>query len=201
MDERAIAQELTRIAKSLVSVLDDMEKEILDYLYGHRTTTPYELHQQFKLDINDAVTIYDLMPTGFGPGGRGERWMLDQIRKILLRGGHGKSSLDGMPNVVARKTVNDLISRHTKGIFSDQSWEAVNKVWKILNAAAIDWHSVGSEYQKNDRGVPIRKEWKFEVEFLNNNGKQTTLYGTLIASGAGSVDSPLEKYDIIAYVS
>jgi hypothetical protein len=86
-------------------------------------------------------------------------------------------------------------------MFSDQSWEAVNKVWKILSAAAIDWHSVGSEYQKNDQGISIRKEWKFEIGFLNNNGRQTTLYGTVIASGAGSVADPLERYDIIAYVS
>jgi hypothetical protein len=97
--------------------------------------------------------------------------------------------------------VNDLIAKYSKGFFSDQSWEPVQRIFDVLKSAAIEWHLVGTDYRKNDRGTPASKEWKFEIEFSNNNGRLTTLYGTIIASGAGSVEDPLEKYDIIAYVS
>jgi hypothetical protein len=44
--------------------------------------------------------------------------------------------------------------------------------------------------------VPVRKIWKFEVKFVNNRDKDDVLYGRITAAGAGSVEDPLERYDV-----
>jgi hypothetical protein len=59
----------------------------------------------------------------------------------------------------------------------------------------------GAEYQKDESGMPVRKQWKFEVDFWNEKGRMVKIYGVMIASGMGRMEDPLEKYDIIAYVS
>jgi hypothetical protein len=98
--------------------------------------------------------------------------------------------------------VNRILSEHTKGFFHDQSWEGVSRVWKALDDNGIDWTMTGNEYQKDSpSGMPTRKQWKFEVNFVNNKDRPVTLYGVLIASGAGSVDDVLSKYDLVSYVS
>ena len=107
--------------------------------------------------------------------------------------------LNGKSNQQARRIVNKIIP-NTPGFFSDQSWEAVNRIWQAFEEANLDWAIVDSQYYKDERGVPIGKNWKVEIYFDNNKGKRTVLYGIVQASGAGSVDDPLSKYDITAYV-
>jgi hypothetical protein len=109
--------------------------------------------------------------------------------------------LEGATNRQARSLVNKLLDKVAKGIFRDEYWRGVKQVWNVLDKAGIDWHITRSEYHKNREGVPESKEWKFEVEFVNDRGRPTTLYGVVLASGTGSVEDPLEKYDVIAYVS
>ena len=112
------------------------------------------------------------------------------------------NTLNGISNQAAKRYVNRILSEHTKGFFHDQSWEGVHRVWKALDDNGIDWTMTGNEYQKDSpSGMPIRKQWKFEVSFVNNNDRPVTLYGVLIASGAGSVDDVLSKYDLVSYVS
>ena len=57
------------------------------------------------------------------------------------------------------------------------------------------------EYSKNESGIPSSKTWRFEIDFMNDKGRPTKLFGIIVASGAGSVKDPLDKYDITAYVS
>jgi hypothetical protein len=42
---------------------------------------------------------------------------------------------------------------------------------------------------------------EIQINFINNKNKPTTLYGRIQASGAGTIEDPLSKYDITAYVS
>jgi len=49
--------------------------------------------------------------------------------------------------------------------------------------------------------VPMRKIWQFEIPFTSERGRKGTLYGRVVAAGAGSVEEPLDKYDVTAYVS
>jgi hypothetical protein len=45
--------------------------------------------------------------------------------------------------------------------------------------------------------MPVRKVWYFEIIWEGPKGKQLKLGGNLTAAGAGSVEDPLEKYDIV----
>jgi len=144
------------------------------------------------------------MPTAFGPGGRGENWFIRSVNKILASDRTAAATvntLNGISNQAAKRYVNRILSDHTKGFFHDQSWEGVHKVWKALDDNGISWTMTGSEYQKDSpSGMPTRKQWKFEVSFVNDKNRPTTLYGVVVASGAGRVEDPLEKYDLTAYV-
>jgi len=127
--------------------------------------------------------------------------------------------LDGLRNDVARRKVHELLSGVADGIYSDDNWEGVRKVWDRLTEYGISWTLISSEYgmspsfqqtftrpwQRKDGGSLRRindfKQWKFEIKFTNNNQRETTLYGTIVASGAGSVEDPLDKYDVTVNVS
>jgi len=110
--------------------------------------------------------------------------------------------LDGMKKVKAARTVNDLMGIYTKGFFSDEDWSPINKIWAAFREANIDWSLTSNGYfDDKDSGKSAGKRWAFEVNFVNQNGKADKLYGNIIASWAGSVKNPSERYDLIAYVS
>jgi len=108
--------------------------------------------------------------------------------------------LDGKSNQSARNLVSKLVYSLSTGIFSDESWEGVRRIWDALDDNNINWDITDNRYLHDERGNPTAKEWKFEINFTNNKGRPTTLYGTLTAHGAGSVQSPLDKYDISVMV-
>lgn len=110
--------------------------------------------------------------------------------------------LDGKSNQQAKRIVNNNIIPHDliKGFFSDQSWEGVNQIWTAFEQAGLDWNGAGSNYYPAGDNPMGGKIWKFEIHFTNNKGKPTTLYGTVTAAGAGTVEDPLSRYDITAYV-
>ena len=70
-----------------------------------------------------------------------------------------------------------------------------------MDAAVINWVMTDNKYRHDERGRPSAKEWKFEVYFHDKNQRFKTLYGIVIAAGAGSVEDPLDRYDLVAYVS
>lgn len=113
-----------------------------------------------------------------------------------------EKTLDGMSKRQAAKKVNTILSAASKGLFRDQSWEAVNKVWKELDRAGIDYNITHTEYMNDpNTRMPNAKMWKFEVPFQNEKFRPAILFGVLTAHGAGSVEDPLDRYDITAYVS
>ena len=112
-----------------------------------------------------------------------------------------ENALDGMTNEQARRNVNQVLQHYTTGLFKDQSWEAVDRIWKALTAGQLNWTMEKSSYHHNEAGLPVGKTWQFKVEFVNKKGRPTVLYGVVTASGAGSVEDPLDKYDLTAYVS
>ena len=104
--------------------------------------------------------------------------------------------LNGRSNQSAKNYIYKLIHDLTKGIYSDQSWEAVNAIWKRLDDNNIENYLTDTQYYKDEQGLPSSKVWRFEIPFVNNKGKPTILHGILTAHGAGSVKYPLDKYDI-----
>lgn len=111
------------------------------------------------------------------------------------------SSLDGMKKDKARKRVNNLFSEYTRGFFSDDYWRQVHKIFKVLDENDISYTLIKSFYDHDENGTPNSKTWVFEIRFLNEKNEPISLYGRVVASGAGSVKNPLDRYDVVAYVS
>lgn len=120
-----------------------------------------------------------------------------KIAKSLL----AATSLDGMNRRKAVNKINEVLHRHTKGFFTDDSWAPVNAIWKALTDEGIDWTLEGTQYDHNRDQVPTSKTWKFKVDFVNEKARPVTIYGVVVASGAGTVEDPLSRYDLVAYVS
>lgn len=111
-----------------------------------------------------------------------------------------KNPLDGMSTSQAKKILNNKVIPHEQiqGFFSDDSWQGIQQVWNAFNTAGIDWGITGSDYS-NDQGVPNGRTWQVEVNFTDRKGKPSKVYGVVRASGAGSVEDPLDRYDIVSY--
>jgi hypothetical protein len=113
------------------------------------------------------------------------------------------SPLDGKSNQQARNIVNKKIipQDRIKGFFSDEGWNGIKQIWDAFSEAGLDWDIMGSDYYPSSDGHPMGgKIWKIEINFINNKGKATKLYGTVTAAGAGTREDPLSRYDITAYV-
>ena len=110
--------------------------------------------------------------------------------------------LNGKSNQQARTLVNNKIIPHDliKGFFSDQAWEGIRQIWTAFDQAGLDWNITNAQYYPAGTVPPEGKIWYFEIRFVNNKGRETVLNGTATAAGAGSVEDPLERYDITAYV-
>ena len=107
------------------------------------------------------------------------------------------SPIDGKDKRAAVKWLYKNIVPKTAGFFKDNSWEGIYKnFYDELEKAGVNYTIEGSEYQKNEEGVPSSKSWKFEINFTTNKGKPAIIYGRITAHGAGSVSDPLNKYDI-----
>lgn len=119
-----------------------------------------------------------------------------KLAKSLLAESTG---LNGMNNREAKKFLNYLLEKHTKGYFNDESWAPVHKTFKELDKHSISYDIQSSKYRK-ENGIPVAKRWMFTVNFINDRGRPAKLNGTIVASGAGSVDDPLDRYDVVAYI-
>jgi hypothetical protein len=115
--------------------------------------------------------------------------------------GDEATALDGLPRNKASKKVNVILHKYSKGIFSDAYWKPVHDIRKAMEKANIPWIITKTEYSKDDQGRPNSKTWKVEVPYMGPRGKKVILHGQIVASGAGSVEDPLDKYDVTAYVS
>jgi hypothetical protein len=91
----------------------------------------------------------------------------------------------------------------TQGFFHDTSWEPIRKIYAKIDEILIPLGgkliTIGSHYD-NDF-PPKYKTWNFEIEFNNQKGKGDTIYGRIIAAGAASVESPLDRYDLVVTMS
>ena len=86
---------------------------------------------------------------------------------------------------------------HNK-LYSDQYWQGPQCIWDAFDELNLNWHITRTDYKKQKGDVmPSSKEWQFEIMWDNDKGKFSKLGGYLTASGAGSVEQPLDKYDLV----
>ena len=111
-----------------------------------------------------------------------------------------ESPLKGKSKQSAVRYIYNLVGDLTKGIFTDEYWNAVKAIWEKLDENGIDIIMTKTEYGQ-ENGIPTRKEWHFYIDFINNRGKLNQIQGVLTAHGAGSIQDPLDKYDISFVIS
>ena len=135
---------------------------------------------------------------------RGHRLVdLQDVNEETTNGGT-PSLIDGQSNSVAAGRVNKVLAELSKGMFSDQSWDAVNKIFEKLGKLGLEVTILSAKYggqQDTSNGMAKYKEWQISIPFTNKVGKPMELVGQITAHGAGSVEQPLDRYDITAYVS
>lgn len=99
--------------------------------------------------------------------------------------------------VKMRNTLNRAVCGAATGIFSDDYWEGKNRVLSALSGICEKqgwgWEINSTRYE-HENGKPVRKRWTLRV----TDGRRET-FGLLVASGAGTVSDPLDRYDIISY--
>jgi hypothetical protein len=109
------------------------------------------------------------------------------------------SQIDGRSKQTAISLIYKRISPLTQGFFRDESWENVWKIFKVFNELGLDWNITDAKY---NNGMPMEwKKWQFDIRFTDNAGKPKTIFGNLTAAGAGSVEDPLDRYDITVVLS
>lgn len=98
----------------------------------------------------------------------------------------------------ARRYINKIArAAHHTGLYNDEYWKGKADILKAFEKAGIYYEVTSAEYDK--KFPPQHKTWRLEFPFTNNRGLDVRVYGQLVASGAGSVNDPLDKYDIIFY--
>lgn len=106
--------------------------------------------------------------------------------------------LYGKSKQSAKNFIYKLVEPYTKGVFRDNSWQPINSIWRLFSENNIDCEMTKPpQYFNNESGMPVRKDWYFKISFLNNKQKQDEINGTITASGAGSVQDPLDAYDVV----
>jgi hypothetical protein len=127
--------------------------------------------------------------------------------------------LKGVMKATAVKRVNKVISDYlgslgktlfasenppeTKGAFLSWMPTEVSELLRAFSSANMSTTIYRSEqhYTDYEPKVPKSKTWQFEVEYLTPANSTRIVFGVIIAAGAGSVEKPLEVFDIVAYVS
>ena len=122
---------------------------------------------------------------------------------------HGSPPIDGKSKTNAKSWVFGKVNKFTKGFFSDEYWQPLQTVYKEFERLGLNWTPTGNRYEEerirlpdgSHASVPVRKLWDFEITFINNRDKEDTLYGHIICAGAGPVETPLDRYDVVLTIS
>jgi len=126
------------------------------------------------------------------------------VERFLQRRAFKGNPLDNQDQRKAARMVNQVIGRvNLRGFFSDEFWRPVQAIWKALGDAGLPFAITKSEYEAapGTRFPPIRKVWTFEIPYTNKRGRKATVYGRVVAAGAGPEEDPLSTYDVTAYAN
>jgi len=104
---------------------------------------------------------------------------------------------------LSKQKLKTLIYKETKKctynkLYKDTYWQGPKCIWDTFNDLGFNWQIDSSDYKNynNKGGMPDAKEWKFTIMWDDNKGKHMKQSGIVTASGAGTVEDPLSKYDV-----
>ena len=89
-----------------------------------------------------------------------------------------------------------ITEQYTRGFFRDESWEHLQKVFKVIQGLGVDinWWVENGGYQKND--LSQSKVYKLEIQYMNAQGNIISIKGNLTAHAAGSIGDVWDRYDM-----
>ena len=99
-------------------------------------------------------------------------------------------SIQGIKNYI-RNYVDDV----TKGKFRDEDWSNVKRVFDRIKELGVnlEWGVENGGYSLDG----MSKTYKFNIDFINQYGKEIKLNGQLICCFCGTVEDPKSAYDMI----
>jgi len=123
----------------------------------------------------------------------------------------GRTESTGMgADGLSKQRIKTLIYKETKKcthnkLYKDSYWQGPQCIWDAFDRLNLNWYITKSEYKrdKDDKkgGVmPSRKEWHFEIQWDGPKGKHMKMGGYLTAAGAGTMDDPLSRYDLVLII-
>lgn len=190
----------------------DYDRLLQKGMYKFRDATDEELEEALD-NAGNKYFHHDRMSTKYRNSTTNYKQLISNVaaRVASIR----KASIDGMSKRQASIFINKLFRPHMRGIYRDPVWKPVQAMFKAMRDNNIDYYIESAEYSvspslrqtynttsKTTWDTPNdNKTWKFTIEFEDNNGRNKKLYGHIVASGAGSIEDPLEKYDVVGYVS
>ena len=103
----------------------------------------------------------------------------------------------------AVKAINNKICNSAPGLYSDEYWNGFNRVHLALKEVThelnVSCNLNNSKYEQDETDkMPSRKKWVFLVEGYR---WKEPIVVVVIASGAGTISAPLDRYDIVTYAS
>jgi len=108
--------------------------------------------------------------------------------------------LDSMRKQKAVRYLYKLIGNTPDGIFRDTYWKPVHEIFKIFRNHDIPYEIKRADYEWSRTiprpKMPSSKVWRIEIPYVNERGREQIIHGTITAAGAGTLEDPLEKYDV-----
>lgn len=96
----------------------------------------------------------------------------------------------------AIKYLYDKFDKLTKKIYNDQYWKPIKEIFDELNKDDIDFKLEKTYYTHDENGNPNSKIWEIGIDFMDDKNQDNTIFARITAHGAGSINDPLDRYDI-----
>lgn len=101
----------------------------------------------------------------------------------------------------AESFLHKLLDNRTKGVFSDNSWKPIHKIFDDFNAHDVDYSVNKSEYYKTkgseNAESPDGKRWELTIYCTDKGGWHLKLIASFGPSPVGTTD----RYDVIYTLS
>ena len=116
--------------------------------------------------------------------------------------------IDGKSKQSAKNFLYNKVKPFTHNrLYKDDYWQGPKEVFGAFDQLGLNWQIDKSEYRKGEKRMAqnpmldYSKVWYLTIWFDNNRGKQQKINGYVTAAGAGSVEDPLDKYDLVVVLS
>ena len=126
--------------------------------------------------------------------GNGDDVLIESIGegfKVCFEG----ESLPVISDMKLKTLVYKISEKYTYNkMYTDNSWFPVREMVDEINTAIPIFNMIKSEYDTNSPHKS--KRWIYEGDFRDPKGRTRRVMAVVTASGGGSVEDPLDRYDL-----